>query len=1015
MNILLRQRQFNTRAKLHGFDYRNHFKKTRAIQYMVGEDKYMNVLLQLAADIKSLSNDSEFLNETQAIVQAGIWKRDLQTGELNWSDEMFSILEIDKATTPSSHKKFLSMIHPEDRDKMRMAFNNSVINLKPLEITHRLVMPDGRIKWVKECCEAICDQLGKPKFISGTIKDITGRKLAEDALCGNEQHWRLALDSGGCGLWEWDLKTGEVVLSVACRTMFGFADDEIVSSMAVCETRVHPDDRLHWKEILRTLFHNKLDRFSIEYRVSGRDGNWKWMLTHAIVTGRSDDGRVLRMTGTQSDISMQKNTEIELQFANTVYQAIGEAVMITDSSNRIVAVNNEYTQLTGYASSEVIGRPLNFMFSERHDEAFKQAIWHKLNATGIWEGEIWIQRKNGEEHAEWQLIHTSYDNKGDVLKRAVLISEVTEQKRTEETIRRHAYYDPLTGLPNRRLFQDRLGLEIRKANRANLPIALLYIDLDNFKEVNDKLGHEAGDSLLHEAALRISACVRESDTVARLSGDEFTVILSEIPDTRHTDYVAQKITTSLAMPYQIGGEIVHVSASIGISLFPDDAKDISTLMKNADLAMYDAKNKGRNRFVNFDPSRQMAEQSPFISDLREALVAGQFRLFFQPIIDLSTGRISKAETLIRWQHPKLGMVSPEEFIPLAEKSGLINQIGDWVFKEAARYAKHWSKHFSDDFQVSVNISAVQFASEYKEFAAKWPHLLQEIGLSGRNLAVEVREWMMLNAESGFMGKLHEFREAGIQVAIDDSELDSLTLSKYRKYDIDYLKIVQPFILDNMSDPNGLALSEIIVMAHKLGFRLIAEGVETLRQHELLTSAKCDYAQGNFYSNPVPPEEFEALLQHGLGSLAHAEYGVSIKEQDHLLLTEQEAAAFLQPHMPNKNVNTWLSHDRQSDPIIPFFLVQGQPCYLETDLEKFVSHTLKTSARFIRLNNRLHPERRNLQERRRIGINGPLDASISHYGIKRRRRGDMGLRLHADLEHSDGLVLDRRSRSKHTEQ
>jgi len=982
---------------------------------MVGEDKYMNALLQLAADIKSLSNDSEFLIETQAIAQASSWKRDLQTGELIWSDEMFRILEIDRATTASSHKKFLSMIHPEDRDKMRMAFNNSVINLKPLEMTHRLIMPDGRIKWVKESCETICDQLGKPKFISCTIQDITGRKLAEDALCGNEQRWRLALDAGGYGLWEWDLQTGEVLLSVACRAMFGFADDEIVSSMAECEARVHPDDRLHWKEILRTLFHNKLDRFSIEYRIRAKDGSWKWMLTHAIVTSQSDDGLVVRMTGTQSDITAQKNTEHELQFANSVYQAIGDAVMITDSSYSIIAVNLAFTQLTGYSHEEAIGKPLNFMFSERHDEAFKQAIWHKLNVTGIWEGEIWIRRKNGEEHAEWQLIHTSYDNKGNVLKRAVLISEVTEQKRTEETIRRHAYYDPLTGLPNRRLFQDRLGLEIRKANRANLPISLLYIDLDHFKEVNDKLGHEAGDTLLHEAARRISACVRESDTVARLSGDEFTVILSEIPDTRHTDYVAQKIITSLAMPYQIGGEIVHVSASIGISLFPDDANDISAMIKNADLAMYDAKSKGRNRFSHFNPSRQMAEQSPLISDLRGALAAGQFRLYFQPIVDLSTGRISKAETLIRWQHPKLGMVSPEEFIPLAEKSGLINQIGDWVFKEAARYAKHWSKIYSDDFQVSVNISAVQFEADYNFFAAKWPRQLQEIGLAGKNLAVEVREWMMLNAESGFMGKLQEFRAAGIQVAIDDSDLDSMTLSKYRKFAIDYLKIVQPFILDNMSDPNGLALSEIIVMAHKLSFKVIAEGVETQRQHELLSSAKCDFAQGNYYSKPVPPEEFEALLQQGFNAQAREEGGVAIEISDHLLLTEQEAVAFLQPHMPSKTVNTWLAHDRQSDPIIPFFLVQGKPCYLESDLEKFVSHTLKTSARFIRLNNRLHPERRNLQERRRLGNNKTSDAGISQYGIKRRRRGDMGLRLHTDLEHSAGLGLDRRSRSKQTEQ
>jgi diguanylate cyclase (GGDEF)-like protein/PAS domain S-box-containing protein len=984
---------------------------------MVGDDKNMNALLQLAADIKSLCNSSELLSETQAIAQAGSWKRDLETGELIWSDEMFRILEIDKATTPASHNKFLSMIHPEDLDKITIAFNNSVTNQEPWEMTHRLLMPDGRIKWVNECCETICDEFDKPIFIAGTIQDITGRKLAEDALLESDQRWGLALDAGGYGLWEWNLQTGKVVLSKAGRAMFGFADDEIISDITECETRVHPDDRVHWKEILHTLFHNKLDRFSIEYRVRGKGGSWKWLLAHGIVTSRAGDGSVLRMIGTQSDITAQKNIEQELQFANSVYQAIGEVVMITDSSTSIIAVNQAFTQLTGYDPDEAIGKPMNFMISERHDEAFNQAIWNKLNATGIWEGEIWIRRKNGEEHAEWQLIHTIYDNKGDVLKRVALISDVTDQKRTEETIRRHAYYDPLTGLPNRRLFDDRLGLELKKANRADLPIALLFIDLDHFKEVNDKLGHEAGDSLLLEAARRIRACVRESDTVARLSGDEFTVILSELPDTRHTDYVAQKIVTKLAIPYHINGEIVHVSASIGISMFPDDANDISALMKNADLAMYDAKSKGRNRFSHFNPSRQLAEQPGphLINDLRGAVATRQFRIYFQPIVDLSTGRINKAETLIRWQHPTRGMVGPEDFIPLAEDTGLINQIGDWVFKESARYAKHWSKQFSDDFQVSINMSAVQFDAEYNNFAAKWPRQLQETGVAGKNLAVEIRERMLLNAEPGLMGKLHEFRKAGIQVAIDDADMDSTSLSKYRNFAIDYLKIVQPYILDNMTDPNGLALSEVIVMAHKLGFKVIAEGVETQRQHELLTAAKCDFAQGNFYSKPVPPKEFEALLQQGLIAQTRAEGGITIETSDHLLLTEQEAAAFLQPHMPSKSVKTWLVHDRQSDPIIPFFLIQGQPCYLESDLEKFVTHTLKTSARFIRLNNSLYPDRRNLLDRRKQVSHRPLGGGDLKYGIKRRRRGDLGLRLHTDLEQRAGVGLDRRSRSNQTAQ
>ncbi|OGT05203.1 MAG: hypothetical protein A2143_09040 [Gallionellales bacterium RBG_16_57_15] len=844
------------------------------------------------------------------------------------------------------------------------------------------------------------------------VKTMLQHAANIESLHESEQRWSIALEAGGYGVWDWKIQTGEVILSKAGKAMFGFADDEIGNNITEWEARVHPDDRPHWTEVLRALFHNKEDKFSIEYRVRCKDGSWKWMLTHGIVASRADNGLVLRMIGTHFDITAQKNTEQELQFAASVYQAIGEAVMITDSSNRIIAVNQAFTQLSGYAPSEVIGKTPNFMCSERHDEAFNRGIWHKLNTTGIWEGEIWNRHKNGEEYAVWQLIHTIYGDNGNILKRVTLFSDVTDQKRAEETIRRHAYYDLLTGLPNRRLFQDRLGLEIKKANRANLPTALLFIDLDRFKEVNDTLGHDVGDILLQEAARRISTCVRESDTVARLGGDEFTVILSDLPDIRHTDDVAQKIVTRLAEPYHIDGEIVHVSASIGIALYPKNAKGIDDLMKDADQAMYVAKSNGGNRFSHFTVSLLQAEQTRvhLINDLRVALAARQLRVYFQPIVDLSTGRIHRAEALLRWQHPTQGLVSPMEFIPLAEDTGLINEIGDWVFKESARFAKQWSRQFADDFQVSVNISPVQFKAEHNNFASEWLHHLQEMGLPGKNMVVEICEGLLLNADPGIMDKLLVLRDAGIQVAIDDFGTNYSSLSQYKKYDIDYLKIDQPFILNFTTDPNDLALSEIIVMAHKLGFKVIAEGVETEGQRDLLSAARCDYAQGNLYSRPVLPEEFDVLLQHSLNAQTQAEGCMMSETSDHSLLTEQEAAAFLQPYMPSKSAKAWLAYDRQRDPIIPLFLVQGQPYYLESDLENFVTRTLNASARLIRLNNRLYPERRNSLDRRRHGDHRPTAEGAPQHGIKRRRRGDLGLRLHANLEHRAEVGLDRRTQS-----
>jgi len=724
----------------------------------------------------------------------------------------------------------------------------------------------------------------------------------------------------------------------------------------------------------------------------------------------------VRLSIAEQRISTRKSAVQEQQFTQSVYQAIGKAVVIADSNNNIIAVNKAFSKLSGYTSDEVIGKKSNFICSDRYDETFNQMIWHKLNNTGIWEGEIWNQRKNGEEYAVWQLIHTIYDDKGNVLKRVAVLSDVTDQKRTEEKVRRQADYDLLTGLPNRRLFEDRLGLEIKKSKRANLAFALLFIDLDHFKEVNDTFGHAVGDRLLQQAAFRISACVRASDTVARLGGDEFTVILSEIPDIQHADGITQKIVDSLAESYYFANKIISGSSSVGITLYPNDAESVSTLLSNADQAMYVAKGKGRNQFSHFIATLNQDEQKRMllINDLRRALANKQLKIFFQPIVRLSDGRIHKAEALLRWEHPLYGMVSPVEFISLAEDAGLINLMGDWVFKESADYAKRWSEKFSADFQVSVNISPVQFNAGHKDYTAEWPGYLEEIGLSGKNMAVEVSEGFMLNAESNVMNKLRAFHDAGIQVSIDDFGTDYSSLSKHKKSNAEYLKINQSCTLDFANDPNDLALSKVIVIAHKLGIKVIAEGVETNRQRDLLVSAGCDYIQGNLFSSAVQPEEFETLLQRVADEQVHANSSVEGEASAQVLLKEQDAADFLQPHMNGKSVKFWLINDRQHDPIIPFILVQGEPCYLKSDLEVFLKHTLNKSSRLSQTNNQYNTDRRNLHERRNKGENKPRIGNSLLRGYKRRRRDDLGFHMHADAERSEKTIkLDRRAYTKQT--
>jgi diguanylate cyclase (GGDEF)-like protein len=454
------------------------------------------------------------------------------------------------------------------------------------------------------------------------------------------------------------------------------------------------------------------------------------------------------------------------------------------------------------------------------------------------------------------------DGQGCKYKLTGVSQDITEKKRSEEMIWQQANFDPLTGLPNRRMFQDRLEHEIKKSHRDGLPLALMFIDLDKFKEVNDTLGHDKGDILLSEAAQRITACVRESDTVARLGGDEFTVILSELDDPGSIERIAQAIINSLVTPFHLGEETAFVSASIGITLFPDDASNLEMLMSNADQAMYASKSAGRNRFSYFTQSLQEAalNRMHLINDLRGALSGDQFRLHYHPIVELASGNIHKAEALIRWQHPTRGLINPAEFVVLAEESGMIVEIGDWVFREAAQQVLRLRAAHHPEFQISVNKSPIQFRNDDHYFQEWLPHL-QQLGLPGQCITIEITEGLLLDATAGVQSKLLDLRDAGIQVALDDFGTGYSSLSYLKKFDIDYIKIDRSFVRNLTATSDDMALCEaIIVMAHKLGLKVIAEGIETATQRHLLAAAGCDYGQGHLFARPLPSLEFEAMLK-----------------------------------------------------------------------------------------------------------------------------------------------------------
>ncbi len=684
-------------------------------------------------------------------------------------------------------------------------------------------------------------------------------KSAEETLRISQQRLLLHREHTPLAVVEWNTDFEIVGWNKSAQRIFGFTQQEVLGQHIT--NNILPDiEREAVDKVWEDLLKNRGGMRSTNENITkdGRSILCEWYNTPLV----NEEGEVIGVASLVDDITDRKRAEENLRLSSLVLESSSEGMVVTDSDNKIIAINPAYTKITGYELDEVIGKDPGEFASGRHDKAFYSDMWNQLETKGQWQGEIWDKHKDGHDYALWYTINTINGEDGSVQRYVAMFSDITERKLSEEMIWRQANFDELTGLPNRNMFHDRLEHEVIKSTRAGLSLALLLIDLDQFKDVNDTLGHDVGDILLQEAASRISSCVRESDTVARLGGDEFTVILSELETKNHIEDVAQKIVKCLTDDYRIGDELVQISGSIGITMYPNDTNDVDTLIKNADQAMYAAKKKGRNRFSYFTQSLQDEAHNrlKLKNDLRGALNYEQFVAHFQPIVDLRSGKIFKAEALLRWQHPERGMVSPMDFIPLAEETGFINEIGDWVFKESARCAQSWSKKFGSDFQVSVNMSPVQFKIEGEAFALEWFQCLNELGISGKNIVVEITENLLLNAETNVIDKLLWLRDAGIQVAIDDFGTGYSSLSYLKKFDIDYLKIDRVFVKNLETDKNDIVLCEaIIVMAHKLGLKVIAEGVETEGQKKLLADAGCDFAQGYLYSKPVPADEFEIFL------------------------------------------------------------------------------------------------------------------------------------------------------------
>ncbi len=562
----------------------------------------------------------------------------------------------------------------------------------------------------------------------------------------------------------------------------------------------------------------------------------------------------------------ERTANERLNFIGQLIEAIPSPVFFKDEQARYLGCNKAFEAFLMRPRDAIIGRSVFDIsppeLAARYHEADKALFDH----PGVQTYEASVEATDGMRRdvifnkATW--LHADGSLGGLV----GVITDITERKQTEALVWVQANYDPLTGLPNRRLLHDRLGEVLKKAHRDHESVAVLYIDLDRFKEVNDTLGHEAGDRLLSDAARRIVSCVRESDTVARQGGDEFTVLLPGLADRTPIERIAENIIQALDRPFDLGEDLAYVSASIGITVFPDDATSPIDILKNADQAMYHAKDAGRNRFSYFSPSMQESalQRLQLGRDLRCALPEGQLELHFQPILHLASGEVRKAEALLRWNHPTRGQIAPDEFIPVAEELGLINAIGTWVFESAIDVILRWRslrpmpEGAPCPFQITVNASPRQFLRGQSLDVLL--QRLEQARLPGSCIAIEITEGLLLDEEPVVMAQLARLSAAGIQVSIDDFGTGYSAMAYLKRLDIDTLKIDRSFVRDLTTDPGDLAITEaIIAMAHKLDIKVVAEGVETVAQQDCLSAAGCDYSQGFLFSRPLPVAAFFDLI------------------------------------------------------------------------------------------------------------------------------------------------------------
>lgn len=786
------------------------------------------------------------LREAQRLANLGSWELDLAKGRLEWSEQVFRIFEIDPQHFGASYEAFLALVHPEDREVVNRAYTQSVADRRLYQIVHRLLMPDGRIKHVCERGETYYGENGQPLRSVGTVQDISEQRRLEN----DSRQLASIVESSDDAIIGASLDGIVVNWNRAAERIFGYAAAEIVGQhlSRLCPPEKSAEVREVFDRLLRGEHVVQFETLRL------KKGGTPFPVSQTVFLFKDSEGRTAGVAAISRDITARKLAEEQLRLAGVAFNHTRDAVLIADAEGRILSVNQAFENITGYTAAEVLGRNPRLMKSGRHEVDFYARFWQELQTEGYWSGEIWNRHRNGYVFPAWQSISAVKDSEGRICHYVSIFTDITEYKDAEAQIQYLSYHDDLTGLPNRAFFQMRLDQLIAAAERDQSRIALLVLDLDHFKTVNDSLGHSTGDELLRQVSERLKANIGLGDTLARQGGDEFIIALADCDATKAA-HVAEDIGTALSQSYAVGSQTLVVTPSLGVSLYPHDGSDAETLIRCADVAMYRAKSLGRNshQFYSSEMSALAAERLTLENALHQALPNREFVLHYQPQLDLRSGRLVGLEALIRWRHPGMGWVPPLRFIPVAEDTGVIGQIGWWVLEEACRQQKAWADRGLSLVPVAVNLSPLQLHKG--DFPERIQSLLAAGGLEPSSLELELTETAVMRDAGKMEDMLRKLKALGIRLAIDDFGTGYSSLGRLRRFQVDKLKIDQSFIRNvSETEDNATITRAIIALAKQLHLKVLAEGVETAEQLRFLREAGCDEVQGYYFSRPVSADE-----------------------------------------------------------------------------------------------------------------------------------------------------------------